>query len=125
MDDSATAVEDKKNPTACQLLMKIPKKDMPDILLFVDVGLNWQKLEFLATYLKRWKHEACFVAANVPAYLYHHFGNVGLCFFLPYVCNTVKSQGWNKKEDHLVTAGEEALDKVVKPYAEDLRMNMM
>jgi hypothetical protein len=38
-----------RNPMACQLLMKITKKDMPGILLFVDVGSNWQKLEFLAT----------------------------------------------------------------------------
>jgi hypothetical protein len=49
MDDSATAVEEKKNPTARQLLMKIPKKDMPGVSLFVDVGSNWQKSEFLAT----------------------------------------------------------------------------
>jgi hypothetical protein len=52
MDDSATAVEEKKNPTACQLQIKIPKKDMPGVLLFVDTGSNWQKLEFLATYPK-------------------------------------------------------------------------
>jgi hypothetical protein len=50
---------------------------------------------------------------------------VGLSFFLPYIGNAVKSQGWNKKEDCLVTAGEEALDKVLKPYVEDSRMNMM
>jgi hypothetical protein len=31
-------VEEKKNPTACQLLMKIMKKDMPGFSLFVDVG---------------------------------------------------------------------------------------
>jgi hypothetical protein len=52
MDDSAMAVEEKNNPMACQLLMKIPKKDMPGISLFVDVGSNWQKSEFLATYPK-------------------------------------------------------------------------
>jgi hypothetical protein len=40
MDDSAMAVEEKKNPMAHQLLMKIPKKDMPGILHFVDVGSN-------------------------------------------------------------------------------------
>jgi hypothetical protein len=57
--------------------------------------------------------------------LYHHFGNVGLSFFLPYIRNVVKSQGWNEKEDCPITAGEEALDKVLKPYAEDSRMNMM
>jgi hypothetical protein len=76
---------------AHQLLMKIPKKDMPGILHFVDVGSNWQKLEFLATYLKWWKDETHFVAANIPAYLYHNFGDVGLSFFLPYICNVVKS----------------------------------
>jgi hypothetical protein len=81
MDDSATAVEEKKNPTARQLLMKIPKKDMPGVSLFVDIGSNWQKSEFLATYPKRWKDEASFVTANIPAYLYHHFGDVGLSFF--------------------------------------------
>jgi hypothetical protein len=57
--------------------------------------------------------------------LYHHFGNVALSFFLPNVRNVVKSQGWNEKEDCPVTAGEEALDKVLKPYMEDSRMNMM
>jgi hypothetical protein len=52
MDDSAMAVEEKKNPTACQLLMKIMKKNMPSVSLFVDIGSNWEKSEFLATYLK-------------------------------------------------------------------------
>jgi hypothetical protein len=33
MDDSAMAVEEKKNPMAHQLLMKIPKKDRPGIKL--------------------------------------------------------------------------------------------
>jgi hypothetical protein len=117
--------EEKKNPMACQLLMKILRKDMPSVSLFVDVGSNWQKSEFLATYPKRWKDEAHFVTANIPAYLYHHFGNMGLSFFLPYKCNAVKLQGWNEKEDCPITAGEEALDKVLKPYAEDSRMNMM
>jgi hypothetical protein len=125
MDDSATVVEEKKNPTPRQLLMKIPKKDMPGVSRFVDVGSNWQKSEFLATYPKQWKDEARFVTANIPAYLYHHFGDVGLSFFLPYIRNAVKSQGWNKKEDRPITAREEALDKVLKPYAEDSRMNMM
>jgi hypothetical protein len=45
--------------------------------------------------------------------------------FLPYICNAVKLQGWKEKEDRPVIAGEEALDKVLKPYAEDSRMNMM
>jgi hypothetical protein len=41
------------------------------------------------------------------------------------VHNAVKAQGWNKKEDRPITAGEEALDKILKPYAEDSSMNMM
>jgi hypothetical protein len=65
MDDSAMAVEEKKNPMACQLLMKIPKIDMPGVSLFVDVGSNWQKSKFLATYPKQWKDEARFVTANI------------------------------------------------------------
>jgi hypothetical protein len=81
MDNSATAVEEKKNPMACQLLMKIPKIDMPGVSLFVDVGSNWQKSKFLATYPKRWKDEARFVTANIPAYFYHHFGDVVYSFF--------------------------------------------
>jgi hypothetical protein len=43
-DDSAMAIAEKKNPTARQLLMKIWKKGMPGVSLFVDVG------SFLATY---------------------------------------------------------------------------
>jgi hypothetical protein len=57
--------------------------------------------------------------------LYHHFGDVGLSVFLPYVCSVVKLQGWNEKEDRPITAGEEALDKILKPYTEDSRMNMV
>jgi predicted CxxxxCH...CXXCH cytochrome family protein len=57
--------------------------------------------------------------------LYHHFGDVAFSFFPPYVCNAVKSQDWNEKEDCPILAGEEALDKVLKPYMEDSRMNMM
>jgi hypothetical protein len=105
--------------------MKILKKDMPGVLLFVDVVSNWQKLEFLATIQSDGKMRPSFVTANIPAYLYHHFGDVGLSFFPPYVCNAVKLQGWNEKEDCPITAGEEALDKVLKPYTEDSRMNMM
>jgi hypothetical protein len=41
VDDLATAVAKKKNPTACQLLMKLSKKGMPGILLFINVGSNW------------------------------------------------------------------------------------
>jgi hypothetical protein len=52
MDDSATVVEEKKNPMAHQLLMKILKEDMSGVSLFVDIGSNWQKSEFLATYPK-------------------------------------------------------------------------
>jgi hypothetical protein len=101
MDDSATVVEGKKNSMAQQHLMKIPKKDMPGISLFVDIGSNWQKSEFLAMYPKTWKDEACFVAANAPAYLYHDFGDVGLSFFLPYVRNAVKTQGFSQLEKRL------------------------
>jgi hypothetical protein len=35
------AIAEKKNPTAQQLLMKIWKKGMPGVSLFVDVGSNW------------------------------------------------------------------------------------
>jgi hypothetical protein len=47
------------------------------------------------------------------AYLYHYFGDVGLSIFPKYIGNAVKAQGWNKIEDHLVTAGKEALDQVL------------
>jgi hypothetical protein len=43
MDNSAMVVEEKKNPMAHQLLMKILKNDMPGVSLFVDIGSNWQK----------------------------------------------------------------------------------
>jgi hypothetical protein len=129
-DDSAMAITEKKNPTAQQLLMKLWwKKGMPGVLLFVDVGSNWQKSEFLATYPntddKGWRSEARFIAANAPAYLYHYFGDVGLSFFPKYIGNAVKAQGWNEIEDRPVTAGEEALDQVLKPYAKDSKMNAM
>jgi hypothetical protein len=69
--------------TAQQLLMKIWKKGMPSMSLFIDVGSNWQKSEFLATYPDTddndWRADA-FVAANAPAYLHHNFGEVGLSF---------------------------------------------
>jgi hypothetical protein len=128
-DDSATAIAEKKKPTARQLLMKIWKKGMPGMSLFVDVGSNWQKSEFLATYPdtddKDWRSEARFVATNAPAYLYHYFGDVGLSFFPKYIGNAVKAQGWNEIEDRPVTAGEEALDQVLKPYVKDSKMNAM
>jgi hypothetical protein len=37
----------------------------------------------------------------------------------------VKAQGWNKEEDHPVTAGEEHLDVALQPYQKDLAMDVM
>jgi hypothetical protein len=75
--------------------MKIWKKGMPGVSLFVDMGSNWQKLEFLATYPdtddKDWCSEAHFIAANAPAYLYHYFGGFCLSFFPKYIGNAVKA----------------------------------
>jgi hypothetical protein len=57
---------------------------MPSMSLFINVGSNWQKLEFLATYPDTddndWCAEACFVTANALTYLHHYFGEVGLSF---------------------------------------------
>ncbi len=65
---------------------------MPGVSIFVDVGSNWQKLEFLAMYPntndKDWCSEACFSTANAPAYLYHYFGDIGLSLFLKYILAT-------------------------------------
>jgi hypothetical protein len=123
------AVTEKKNPTAQQLLMKIWKKGIRSMSLFIDVGSNWQKSEFLATYPdtddKDRRPKAHFVAANAPAYLYHYFGDIGLSFFPKYIGNAVKAQGWNEVEDCPVTVGKEALDQVLKPYANDSKMNAM
>jgi hypothetical protein len=123
------AITEKKNPTARQLLMKIWKKGVPSVSLFIDMGSNWQKSEFLAMYPdpndKDWHSEACFIAANAPAYLYHYFGDVSLSFLLKYIGNMVKAQGWNKVEDCPVTVGKETLDQVLKPYVKDSKMNAM
>jgi hypothetical protein len=118
VDDLATAVAKKKNPTACQLLMKLSKKGMPGVSLFIDVGSNWQKSEFLVTYPNTddfgWKDKARFIAANAPAYLYHYFGEVRLSFFPKVIGKIVKAQGWNRKENCLVTKGKKALNQVLK-----------
>jgi hypothetical protein len=74
---------------------------------------------------KDWCSEACFIAVNAPAYLYHYFGDVGLSFFPKYIGNAVKALGWNEIEDRLVTVGEEALNQVLKPYTKDSKMNAM
>jgi hypothetical protein len=36
---------------------------------------------------------------------------------------TVKTQGWNRKENHPVTKGKEALDQVLKLFAKNSNMN--
>jgi hypothetical protein len=119
-------VTKKKNPTAHQLLMKLSKKGMPGVTLFIDVGSNCQKLGFLATYPDTndfgWKDEAHFIAANAPAYLYHYIGEVGLSVS-EVIGKTVKTQGWNRKENHPVTKGKEALDQVLKLFAKNSNMN--
>jgi hypothetical protein len=37
----------------------------------------------------------------------------------------VKALSWNEAEDHPVTAGEEALDQLLKPHAKDSKVNAM
>jgi hypothetical protein len=78
-------------------------------------------LEFLAIYPDTddfgWKDKACFVAANAPAYLFHYFGEVGLSFFPKVISKIVKAEGWNRKENHPVTEGKDALNQVLKTFA--------
>jgi hypothetical protein len=62
---------------------------------------------------------------NKVAYLNRYFGDVGLLFFLSHVGTQVKAQGWNKEEDHPVTAGEEELNYVLHPYTDNSAMNKM
>lgn len=124
-DDTATAVAEKRNPTARMLLMRLEKKDMPGVKLFTDVSLNFSKSDYIASAPEVWKDEARFVAANAAAFLYRRFGEVGLSFFLPHVGTQVKDQGWNEEEDRPVTAGEEGLNRVLKPYAKDSPMTKM
>jgi hypothetical protein len=52
-DDSATAIVEKRNPMAQQLLMQLEKKDMPGVKVFTDVSLNFNKTDYIATSQKR------------------------------------------------------------------------
>jgi hypothetical protein len=69
--DSATAAAEKQNPMASHLLMRIEKKNMPKVKLFMDVGSNWNNTEYIASFPAAWNDEACFVATNVVAILFH------------------------------------------------------
>ena len=124
-DDSATAMAEKRNPTARQLLMRLEKKGMPGVKIFTDVSLNFNKTDYIATLPEVWKDEGRFVAANAAAFLYRRFGEVGLSFFPDYVRKQVKAQGWNEAEDRPVTAGEEELNRALRPYAKDSAMTKM
>jgi hypothetical protein len=124
-DDSATTVAEKNNPTARNLITRLEKKGMKGVKLFTDVGTNWNGTEHVATCAEIWKDEGRFVASNIAAYLYKQFGDVGLSFFPDHVGKQVKAQGWNEEEDRPVTAGEEALDYALKPYADNSVMYKM
>jgi hypothetical protein len=124
-DDSATAVAEQRNPSARQLLMRLEKKGMPGVKVFTDVSLNFNKTDYIATLPEAWKDEGRFVAANAAAFLYQHFGEVGLSFFPDYVRKQVKAQGWNEEEDRPVTAGEEELNQALRPYSKDSAMTKM
>jgi hypothetical protein len=78
--DSATAAAEKQNPMASHLLMRIEKLNMPKVKLFMDVGSNWNNTEYIASFPAAWNDEACFVATNVVAILFHKHGDVGLSF---------------------------------------------
>jgi hypothetical protein len=125
VDDSATAVAEQRNPSAHQLLMRLEKKGMPGVKIFTDVSLNFNKTDYIATLPEAWKDEGCFVAANAAAFLYRHFGEVGLSFFPDYIRKQVKAQGWNEEEDRPVTAGEEELNWALRPYSKDSAMSKM
>jgi hypothetical protein len=124
-DDSATAVAEQRNPLARQLLMRLEKKDMPGMKVFMDVSLNFNKTDYIVTLPEAWKDEGHFVVANAPAFLYRRFGEVGLSFFPDYICKQVKAQGWNEEEDRLVTAREEKLNQALRPYSKDSAMTKM
>jgi hypothetical protein len=124
-DDSATAVAEQRNPSARQLLMRLEKKGMPGVKVFTDVSLNFNKTDYIATLPEAWKDEGRFVAANAAAFLYRRFGEVGLSFFPDYVRKQVKAQGWNEEEDRPVTAGEEELNRALRPYSKDSAMSKM
>jgi hypothetical protein len=123
--DSATAAAEKQNPMASHLLMRIEKKNMPKVKLFMDVGSNWNNTEYIASFPAAWNDEACFVATNVVAILFHKHGDVGLSFFPEQVWCVVWSQGWNNKEDGPVPMGEEQLNAALKPFNKDLNMLKM
>jgi hypothetical protein len=122
-DDSATAIAEKRNPTARTCIMSIQKKGMPGVPLFADIGTSFFGEEYIATYAEKFKEEASFVASNMAAILYHLKGEVGLSFFPEYVRTEVRKQGWNEAEDRPVTAGEVLLDATMKPY--DKKSNML
>jgi hypothetical protein len=124
-DDSATAVAEQRNPSARQLLMRLEKKGMPGVKVFTDVSLNFNKTDYIATLPEAWKDEGRFVAANAAAFLYRCFGEVGLSFFPDYVRKQIKAQGWNEEEDRPVTAGEEELNRALRPYSKDSAMSKM
>jgi hypothetical protein len=121
-DDSATAIAEKRNPTARTCIMSIQKKGMPGVPLFADIGTSFFGEEYIATYAEKFKEEASFVASNMAAILYHLKGEVGLSFFPEYVRTEVRKQGWNEAEDRPVTAGEVLLDATMKPYDEKSNM---
>jgi hypothetical protein len=105
--------------------MRLEKKGMPGVKVFTDVSLNFNKTDYIATLPEAWKDEGRFVAANAAAFLYQHFGEVGLSFFPDYVRKQVKAQGWNEEEDRPVTAGEEELNQALRPYSKDSAMTKM
>jgi hypothetical protein len=125
VDDSATVIAEKRNPTAWQLLMQLEKKDMPGVKVFTDVSLNVNKMDYIATLPEAWKDEGHFVVANAAAFLYRCFGDVGLSFFPDYIPKQVKAQGWNEAEDRPVTAAEEELNRALRPYSTDSAMTKM
>jgi hypothetical protein len=69
-DDLATAADEKKNPMAHQLLMRLEKTDIAGVKLFADVSLSWNKTDYIAMVAEAWKDKGCFAAANAAAYLY-------------------------------------------------------
>ncbi len=93
--------------------------------VFTDVSLNFNKTDYIATLPEAWKDEGHFVAANAAAFLYRHFGDVGLSFLPDYIHKQVKAQAWNEAEDHPVTASEEELNRALRPYYKDLAMTKM
>jgi hypothetical protein len=105
--------------------MQLEKKDMPGVKVFTDVSLNFNKMDYIATLPEAWKDEGHFVVANAAAFLYRCFGDVGLSFIPDYIPKQVKAQGWNEAEDRPVTAGEEELNRALRPYSTDSAMTKM